>query len=795
MAILANLLVKIGIDSDKVDQGLGKVGGFFKNHGAKIAAAGAAIGAGGGAALVTGIQAGIEKEALGDKLAAQLGATEPEAARLGKVAGNVYSQGLGDGLDQVHDAVGAVVSSIDGMRGASDKAVEGMTAKVLNLARAFEIDVARSAQVVGQIVKSGLVKDADQGMDLLTASLQKVPAAVREDLLDALDEYSPFMQQIGVTGQKAFNLLVQSAEKGAFGLDKTGDALKEFTLRATDMSEGTKEAFDAIGVNQKKMTADLLAGGQRGEQAFQKIISGLLGMKDPTERAQAAIALFGTPLEDLSTQDIPRFLQSLDTTKNTLGDTSGAAERLGQTLNDNAATGIESWKRKTDEAMASLVNAPGIFGDTAQAATGITQSLAPVGQSLGGLALTAFVAGQSLGGLGGKAKAGLSRVGGAMGTAATSVGKGAGRIASSAARAAASMTRMAATAAMAAGRMAASAAMAAGRVVASWALMAVQSMIRAAIMAVSWLIAFWPAVLIIAIVALVVALIIKYWDQIVAFFTKTLPAWLRKGFDFIVQVIKRGAQLGFFGPVGLIIAHWGKIKNFFTNTIPAALRKFASLAVSVIKRAAQLGFLGPIGLIIAHWNRIKNFFTKTLPNAVRNGISRVASFVRSLPGRIRSAVGNLGGLLVQAGKNVVQGLINGITSMFGRLASVASNMASKIRNVLPFSPAKEGPLSGRGSPELAGRKIGDMVAAGMTRGTGAVAAAAAGMAGAAAVHPGMGGAASARTATPAGVRAAGGGVVIELRGDDSRTTKLVMELLRKGVAEAGGDVQRVLGRR
>ncbi|MEV4672162.1 hypothetical protein AB0K34_10970 [Actinomadura sp. NPDC049382] len=796
MAVLANLLVKIGIDADRVDQGLGRVGGFFEKHGAKMAAAGGALGAAGGVALVQGLQAGMEKEALGDKLAAQLGATGPEAARLGKVAGNVYSQGLGEGLDQVHDAVGAVVSSIDGMRGASDKAVQSMTTKALNLAKAYEIDVNRSMQVVGQAVRTGLVKNASEGVDLLAATLQKVPANVREDVVDAIDEYSPYFEALGIKGQDAFNLLVKASEKGAFGLDKTSDALAEFLKRATDMGSATGQVYKDLGLNQKKMTADLLAGGDRGAAAFQKIIGGLRGIKDPTDQSQAAIALFGTQLEDIGLENIPGFLASLDSTQDKLGDTAGAADRLGQTLNDNAATGIESWKRKTEGALASLANTNGVMGDTAQAATGITQALAPMGADLGGLALTALVAGKGISGFASKAGGALKTVGSGIGTAASTVGRGAAQIAASAGRAALSVAKLGASVVATGARMAATAAMAAGRVVAAWALMGLQALLNAAKMALSWVIAFWPVLLVVALVAVVVALIIKYWDQIVKFFTTTLPAWLRAGFNFIISVIKWGAKVGFFGPVGLIIAHWGKIKTFFTQTVPAALRAFGSFVVSIIKKAAQYGFLGPVGLIIAHWTRIKNFFMVTLPNGVKAGATRVVGFMRSLPGRIRSALGNLGGLLVQAGRNVVQGLINGITSRFGALASKAHEMASKIRNVLPFSPAKEGPLSGRGSPERAGRKIGAMVAAGMDRSTGAVAAAAAGMAGAAAVNAGGMGAAGINAVTPAGVRAAAAGGLppIVIKGDGSHIASALIELLRAAIAESGGDVQKTLGR-
>src|SRR3546814_20818799 len=42
-------------------------------------------------------------------------------------------------------------------------------------------------------------------------------------------------------------------------------------------------------------------------------------------------------------------------------------------------------------------------------------------------------------------------------------------------------------------------------------------------------------------------------------------------------------------------------------------------------------------------------------------------------------------------------------------------MASTIRDYLPFSPAKEGPLSGLGNPEQSGRKIAEMVGDGIVQ--------------------------------------------------------------------------------
>lgn len=308
-----------------------------------------------GTAFAAGLVQTLNIDQANDKLAAQLGLTASESKRIGGVAGQLYADAYGESIADVNNAVGAVVSSIDGMRTASSAAIESMTAKVLDLATAFELDTARAAQVAGQMITSGLAKDGAQAMDLLVASMQAVPSAVREDLLDAVDEYGPFMDTIGVRGERAMGLLVGAAEKGAFGLDKTGDALKEFTIRSTDMSTLTKEAYSTLGLSSDDMTNRLLAGGDTAAKAFDQIVTGLLGMKDPAAQSAAAIALFGTPLEDLNVTEIPKFLQSLTSTQGALENTEGAADRFGQTLNDNAMTNITAFWRQAQIAFVDLL--------------------------------------------------------------------------------------------------------------------------------------------------------------------------------------------------------------------------------------------------------------------------------------------------------------------------------------------------------------------------------------------------------------------------------------------------------
>src|SRR6266536_931309 len=59
---------------------------------------------------------------------------------------------------------------------------------------------------------------------------------------------------------------------------------------------------------------------------------------------------------------------------------------------------------------------------------------------------------------------------------------------------------------------------------------------------------------------------------------------------------------------------------------------------------------------------------------------------------IRNFFTNLPGEAMQWGRNIIQGLINGIGSMLGNLSNMAGQAAQTISNFLPHSPAKEGPL-------------------------------------------------------------------------------------------------------
>lgn len=351
---LGTLRAYLDLDSTNFDGVLNKLPETMRSKGALLIGAAGVVAIAAGAALGAGIAKSIEWEETQNAVSAGLGLTADESARVGSLAGRLYADAYGESMEEVQSTVGNVIAQIEGMGSANDSTVEAMTAKVLNYASAFELDAADSISQVSQLLTSGLAGSAEEAIDLMTAAMQKVPESLRGDMRDAIDEYAPFLADLGLSGEEAFAVLANGAEKGMYGIDKAGDSLKEFTIRATDMSTASVDAYDALGMNAEDMSNRILAGGETARGAFDEIVAGLLEIDDPAKRANTAIALFGTPIEDLGTEGIPDFLGSLQGLAGGLGDVEGASESMGDTLNQGTGVALTEVNRQWEVLLATL---------------------------------------------------------------------------------------------------------------------------------------------------------------------------------------------------------------------------------------------------------------------------------------------------------------------------------------------------------------------------------------------------------------------------------------------------------
>ena len=317
--------------------------------------AGLAVAAAGiGTAMDAAMEA-MDRGGLTNKLSAQLGLTAIESEQAGKLAGSLYAQNYGESMEEVNDAIGAVHSSLANLT--DDPAqVEALTKAGLTLASTFGVDVAEAANTASIMISNGIAKDGTEAFDLLGTAMQRVPAQMRDELIPIIDEYSTYLNSMGFAGEDAMALIVNASYQGAIGMDKVGDAVKEFGIRATDLGDtGAQEALTGLGLSGTDMANQLLAGGETARGAFDQIVNGLLGIKDPAEQASAATALFGTPLEDLDKTKIPGFLAGLSDAGGVMADFEGSVAEMGDTLSQGPGASLETFKRGLQDTFVNVM--------------------------------------------------------------------------------------------------------------------------------------------------------------------------------------------------------------------------------------------------------------------------------------------------------------------------------------------------------------------------------------------------------------------------------------------------------
>lgn len=128
---------------------------------------------------------------------------------------------------------------------------------------------------------------------------------------------------------------------------------------------------------------------------------------------------------------------------------------------------------------------------------------------------------------------------------------------------------------------------------------------------------------------------------------------------------------------GLVTGDWSKMWT--------GIQTIGSGAINFIKNLVS-------GLGSALVSLISGMVTNAR-NAWATGWDAIVSTVKAVPGKVTGALGNMGSLLVNAGKDVVRGFINGIESMGSAIADAARNIAGKavdgIKNFLGIkSPSR-----------------------------------------------------------------------------------------------------------
>lgn len=144
---------------------------------------------------------------------------------------------------------------------------------------------------------------------------------------------------------------------------------------------------------------------------------------------------------------------------------------------------------------------------------------------------------------------------------------------------------------------------------------------------------------------------------------------------------------------GSISTSFNAVKAFIStlwNTIVTVLKLAWSAIVSTIKgriteakNTITVVFNTIKAYISTVWSNVTSAVSgawSRIVSAVSTGVGNVMSWITSLPGKVSGALGNLGNLLWNAGKAIIDGLLNGLKATWGSVTSFVGGIADWIAN-------------------------------------------------------------------------------------------------------------------
>jgi phage-related protein len=190
---------------------------------------------------------------------------------------------------------------------------------------------------------------------------------------------------------------------------------------------------------------------------------------------------------------------------------------------------------------------------------------------------------------------------------------------------------------------------------------------------------------IIAIAALVAAGIWLYqnWDTVKVYL---IAAW---------NAIKSTA-IGVWNGIKSVISTVGSWIWSFLVGVWNGIKSTAISTWNMIKSAISSAINSIRSIMTSVWNSIKNTVTRVWNSIKSSAVSAWNGIKSAISNGIRSAYNTVRGYasdFMSAGKALLDSLASGIKSGIANAVSAVSSGMATIRSYLPFSPAKEGPLS------------------------------------------------------------------------------------------------------
>lgn len=313
------------------------VGGALKE-------AGAAATTVGGALTGTIISANSEEKAL-NSLQAQTGLTAEEMTKYKDVLEDVYTGNFGESQEEVANVLALIKQTTNET---NPSKLKDMTENLFTLRDTYDYDFVETLRAVNMLMEQFGIT-GDEAFNLIAQGSQK-GLNKNGDLLDTINEYSVHYKQLGYDANEFFNSLENGSKAGTFSIDKLGDAMKEFGIRSKDTNSSTQEGFTLLGYGAKASAEDI----QKAKDEVAKLEKNLYYAKEEQKG-------FNNSTSELTKQKnadkIEQYSEALKTAKENLANLESAGKGAKGSIEDlqaRFAKGGDSAKSATSEVLKTL---------------------------------------------------------------------------------------------------------------------------------------------------------------------------------------------------------------------------------------------------------------------------------------------------------------------------------------------------------------------------------------------------------------------------------------------------------
>ena len=275
---------------------------------------------------------------------AATGAGFKEMKQYGESAKAVFNEGIGETPLEVASAMAKISQNTQ----VTGKNLEKLTKSAMALQKTFNWDPNELTRATDMAYKQWGYSHT-QTMGLLAKGAQ-MGLDKNQNLLDSMNEYAVHFKKIGMSGEDMIKVFAAVGKQGVFDFDKAGDALKEFSIRAIDGSDSTVGAYVQLGLNADTMAKQIAKGGPTAKRTFATILESIKRVKDPIKQDAIGVALFGTMWEDMGKKAI----FALGDTKSNLGDVKGTLSEIERLQYNDATTAFKALGRTINTELAGV---------------------------------------------------------------------------------------------------------------------------------------------------------------------------------------------------------------------------------------------------------------------------------------------------------------------------------------------------------------------------------------------------------------------------------------------------------